>query len=794
MRKFLGIWLLAGVFTLFAQEFSIFYIASPNGTLSWCRCPDDPYGGLPRRASAIKGIQATGKSLLILDAGDLLAPFPSRLKDSVLVEAYRRIPLDAVAFGDQELIDGYDFFASKIKDRLPIISLNLYRSGKRLLDPYIVKEVNGVKVVITSLINKNAFLFYDAKNLGGVEIHDPFSELRSLLPELEAKGDVIILLSHLGIEEERKVAQEFPEIGIIVSGHTPALLAEPEVIGKTYILGTGQDAKHFGLARFRFQPGSLGMQKNEVLALSDEYPEDPAIQRMIAPYIEAEDVQLDSSLTDTSNAQAGHSPVVIDLFYAPDCDHCIRVLKSDLPRLAKRYPGLFTLKLHNIDRPEEFVLLERREKEANNLDNDIPVLFFEGYVLGGDEEVTRDLERLLLKLRPDYTSADSARYAGQGVSWNPDTTGSIALDSARGVPEGKREIVFFSTYGCNECDRVFYLLKGITSGDSTYVLRIYETEDPESKKLLAAFGKVYALPESARLLTPAVFVGRGYLVKSAINRENLVTLLSGHPEPIPWAEIKKAERASHEAILEKFEGFRILPIIGAGLIDGINPCAFATLIFFITYLSVLGVERRRILWVAIPFILSVFLTYFLVGLVAYQILALLKVLHWVSVVIFGATVLFLLVLAALSFNDFILLKRGQGEKLKLKLPDRIRKRLNAIIRKRTTFGGFVVGAVVTGFLVSVFELICTGQVYLPTLVYMAQVSEFKGRALGYLLLYNLAFIVPLVVVFILVRFGMTEKHLQTFLTRRAGLTKILTALLFLVLAGLMAYFLIRGLQ
>lgn len=791
----MGIWLLAGVMGLAAQEFSVFYIASPNGTLTWCRCPDDPYGGLPRRASALKELRANNPSLLILDAGDLLAPFPSRLKDSVLLEAYRRIPVDVVAFGDQELIDGYDFFASRIRGKLPIISLNLYRNGSRLLGPYLVREVNGIKMVITSLINKNAFLFYEPKNLGGVEIREPSSELRSLLPELEAKGDVIILLSHLGIEEERKVAQEFPEIDIIVSGHTPALLAEPEVIGKTYILGAGQDGKHFGLAGFRFQDDSLLLLNNKVSVLSDKYPEDPAIQRIVAPYIEGEDVQVDSSLIapDTGKTTTRHSPVVIDLFYAPDCDHCVKILKTQLPRLAKRHPGLFTLKLHNIDKPEEFLLLEQWEDKANDHDNDIPVLFFEGRVLGGEEEVGEGLEKLLLALRPDYSPADSARYAGQDVSWNPDTSTSFAQDTVRGVAEDKKEIVFFSTYGCNECDRVLYLLKGIAAQDSSVVLRVYGTEDPASKALLAAFDRVYNLPESKRLLTPAVFVGRGYLVKSEIDRENLARLLSGHTEPIPWAEIKKAEGMSHEVILEKFEGFRILPIVGAGLLDGINPCAFATLIFFITYLSVLGVERRRILLVAIPFILSVFLTYFVVGLVAYQILALLKVLHWVSVTVFGATVVFLLVLAVLSFNDYLLLRRGQGEKMKLKLPDRIRKRLNKIIRQRTTLGGFVVGAVVTGFLVSVFELVCTGQVYLPTLVYMAQVSEFKGRALLYLFIYNLAFILPLVVVFVLVRFGMTEKHLQMFLTRRAGLTKILTALLFLVLAGLMAFFLLRGL-
>ena len=792
-RKLVGICLvLIGAAGLAAAEFSVFYIASPNGTLSWCRCPEGPYGGLPRRASAIKEAQATESSLLILDAGDLLAPFPSRLKDSVFVEAYSRIPIDAVAFGDQELIEGYAFFAEKMKGRLPVISLNVYRESKRLLPPYIVKLKGGVRIVITSAINKNAFLFYEPPSLGGVSISDPAQELKAMLSELKQKGDVIVLVSHLGFDEERRMASEFPDIDIIVSGQTPAFLPVPRKIGKAFILGAGSDAKYFGLARFRFDSDSLVLLENDVSALSDRYPEEPGIQSIVAPYIEAEDVEIDSTLlsADTQSVTR-HSPIAIDVFYAPDCDHCIRMLKVFLPRLSKRYPGLFTLKLHNIDKTEEFFLLEEWEAVAGDLENDIPVLFFEGKVLGGEEEVERDLERLLLSLRPAYSAEDSVQHVGQELAVEIDT--AVTLPDTLGGAGTTREIVFFQTFGCKECDRALSLLKGLALKDSTLAIRVYTADEPELKALLAAFGDIYKIPKKKRLLTPVLFLGEGYLLQSDITLANLKAMLSEQSEePIPWAEIEKAKGRSKAEIVGEFKTFRLLPIIGAGLLDGINPCAFATLIFFITYLSVLGIERRRVVWVALPFILTVFVTYFVLGLIAYQILALLAVLRWVSRIIVGATVIFLLVLAALSFNDFRLLKRGEGEKMKLKLPDRIRKRINQIIRKRTAFGGFVIGAVVTGFFVSLFELICTGQIYLPTLVYVVQVAEFRGRALLYLLLYNIAFIIPLVVVFVLVRFGITERHLQTFLARHAALTKILTAFLFLLLAGLMVYFLARG--
>lgn len=797
LRKLVGILLVTvAVSALQSQEFSIYYIASPNGTITWCRCPEDPYGGLPRRASAVNSARSSDPSILVLDAGDLLAPFPSRLKDSVFVEAYSRIPLDAVALGDQEFVDGYDFFEKRMKSKLPFISLNVYRNGERLVQPYVVKERGGLKIVITSLINKGAFLFYDASKLGGVKATDPAAELRAAMPMLKSKGDVIILLSHLGIDEEREIAKEFPELDIIISGHTPANLPAPEKSGNAYILGAGADAKHFGIARFsRAASPSLSLETNEVKALTTDYPEEPSIQRMIAPYLEEDSVELDSTLIphDTQTiASTKHLPVLIDLFYAPDCPHCMRTIKVFLPQLIKKHPGLFSVKLHDINESNEYALLEKMEAAANDRDNDIPVLFFEERILAGEEEVSAKLENLLLALRPRYSSKDSVLYAGRSLVLNIDT-GTVQLDTSFSK-SGDQELIFFSTFGCKECDRARSLLRAIAYDDSTLSVKIYSVEDTASKTLLAAFAEAYSLKKDERLLTPAIFVGRGYLVRDDVSLGSLKNLIeSQRGKSIPWEKIDSLRNKGKEQIIKQFEGFSILPILGAGLIDGINPCAFATLIFFITYLSVLGVERRKVMWVAIPFILSVFLTYLILGLLAYQILALLTVLRWVSRVIFGATVLFLLVLAILSFRDYLLLKRGEGERMALKMPDRIRKRMNKMIRSKTTLGGFVVGAVVTGFFVSLFELVCTGQVYLPTLVYVAQVAELKSKAFLYLILYNVAFIVPLVIVFILVRFGMTEKHLQTFLTRRAGLTKILTALLFLVLAGVMIYLLVRSL-
>ena len=71
----------------------------------------------------------------------------------------------------------------------------------------------------------------------------------------------------------------------------------------------------------------------------------------------------------------------------------------------------------------------------------------------------------------------------------------------------------------------------------------------------------------------------------------------------------------------------------------------------------------------------------------------------------------------------------------------------------------IIGALVIGFAISALELVCTGQVYLPTITFVMGVEGMRGHALAYLILYNLMFIVPLLVVFGFVYWGATSMQL-----------------------------------
>ena len=113
----------------------------------------------------------------------------------------------------------------------------------------------------------------------------------------------------------------------------------------------------------------------------------------------------------------------------------------------------------------------------------------------------------------------------------------------------------------------------------------------------------------------------------------------------------------------------------------------------------------------------------------------------------------------------------------------LRKRINATIRKGRKARSYVVGAFVAGILISFLELACTGQVYLPTIIFVSSIPELRLQAMLYLIIYNLLFILPLVVIFVLVYLGTTSKDLTTFLQEKAAAVKLAMAFVFISLGG-----------
>jgi len=179
----------------------------------------------------------------------------------------------------------------------------------------------------------------------------------------------------------------------------------------------------------------------------------------------------------------------------------------------------------------------------------------------------------------------------------------------------------------------------------------------------------------------------------------------------------------------------------------------------------------------------VFATYLLVGLGALRFIQALSGIQVAGRVIYGLMGAACLVFAGLSVRDAWQAQHGKPEAMQLRLPRFLQKRVHQVIREHSSRSAFVGVAAVTGMVVSLLELACTGQVYLPTILFVLGVPQLRLHAVSYLVLYNLVFVVPLIIVFVVAALGTSSARLSGVVQKHTSTIKLLTALIFALLGA-----------
>lgn len=357
-------------------------------------------------------------------------------------------------------------------------------------------------------------------------------------------------------------------------------------------------------------------------------------------------------------------------------------------------------------------------------------------------------------------------------------------------------IIFFEKSGCQECARVREYLercKGEFPGMQLETYSIMDQQGTEFNSLLAA---TFKIASKDRLVAPAVFGAGGGLMRDQLTESNLRSLLQVSRK-LPDNRVQEDGRRPSWAVMEEsamqqaaveirdtYERLSIGVILLGGLIDGINPCAFATLIFFLSYLQIARKSPRQLLLTGGSFVLSVYVTYFAIGLGFHELIGQLQSWAFLKTGMDVTFSLLALLAAFLSFRDAWLARRGRLSDMSLALPEFLKKRIRQTTRVQSKSTRFILAAFVAGIIISLLELACTGQVYAP-IIY--QISRGSSSAVAMLALYNLAFILPLLLIFFLAYRGMKAEALIRYQQKHAVLVKLLLGVLFLGLAAIIIW-------
>ncbi len=216
-----------------------------------------------------------GLPTLLMDAGDLMTGTPlsdiedDGVKGGALLKMMDDMGYDIMTLGNHDFDNGQENVAKFYElVSFPIVNANLLKEGKIIApSSYEILEVAGVKVGVVGLMTKYFHEVVLKSRVEGLELVSLPEAVKGIVREIDPLTDLIILLAHAGVEENKELAREIPGVDIIIGGHMHARLEEPVIENGVIILQTGSKTSNLGILEIVVQGDSVSEYKGELIPL-----------------------------------------------------------------------------------------------------------------------------------------------------------------------------------------------------------------------------------------------------------------------------------------------------------------------------------------------------------------------------------------------------------------------------------------------------------------------------------------------------------------------------------------------
>ncbi len=259
-------------------------------------------GGIARRASLIKDIRKREKNVFVFDAGDCMdgTPFSTEFLARADYDALSASGYDFGVFGNHDFnMTAAQFDELRQTARFPLVLANCVRKtdGSRPLPPYVIKNWNGLRVAVFGLVTSSTQTYKAAQE--AYTIQPPIDVARRLVPELRKQADLVIAVTHIGVEEDERLARTVPGIDVIVGAHSHTRLpvgtyvrADNPGAGDapgTVIVQAHQWVGELGRLDVTVTEGTDGRWRvsrysEQLLPVTDKLPEDKGVARVVSGY------------------------------------------------------------------------------------------------------------------------------------------------------------------------------------------------------------------------------------------------------------------------------------------------------------------------------------------------------------------------------------------------------------------------------------------------------------------------------------------------------------------------------
>ncbi|MCE5313437.1 MAG: metallophosphatase [Armatimonadota bacterium] len=226
----------------------------------------------PEFASRLHDLKAANSENILLDSGDAIRAgniywIPG---GEPALDFMNSVPYDAMCMGNRE----FHFLGAGVDSKIsranfPILSANLRASDKDRANPVIshaIFERSGVRLAVIGLtvpcITEKMFV----KRVSDYYFDQPIAAAAEIVQALRSQTDIVIALTHTGINCDRELSEKVPGIDIILGGHTH--IVADETLGRTRILHHGYYAQSVGRVDIDFDSGGITGVSNELIPLA----------------------------------------------------------------------------------------------------------------------------------------------------------------------------------------------------------------------------------------------------------------------------------------------------------------------------------------------------------------------------------------------------------------------------------------------------------------------------------------------------------------------------------------------
>lgn len=281
---------LASLHPYFSHSATLIYSNDVLGEVEPCGCRVDPMGGVIRRSGLLRTLESEKKGpFLQVDSGNFLfetKDFPEslvkvrKIQAEALIKAHEKMGLEVTVPGDKDFALGIDTYRSLLgKSKIKVIAANLLSDGKPLFPGSLVfekKTTEGktLRIGVIGLVGEE--IGYPSP----LTVEPRITALAREKAALEGKTDLIVVLSHSGMEADLELAKKMKGVAIVIGAHSQSFTQEPVIENGIPLVQASYRGQYLGVVPLQTitQPESYGLVG---LDISYEKKADPAMKKIV---------------------------------------------------------------------------------------------------------------------------------------------------------------------------------------------------------------------------------------------------------------------------------------------------------------------------------------------------------------------------------------------------------------------------------------------------------------------------------------------------------------------------------